>query len=221
MRASGWYRWVFVVVLAVAGCGGGQAAPTPAPAGPVCQEDLCLHERFVPFYLEHRRLLGAPISGPLRYRERLVQYVQAGRLEYVPENAPGYEVGLAYLAEETCGRQPPLHYAGVPSYLDGSRRYFASTGQALEGEFLEFIEANGGIGFFGEPISGQRRVGDETVQDFVRVQVRRDAGGSFYLAALGPVVMAGATPPPGLCPSVPADDPDAQPRQPDGGEDDR
>lgn len=221
MRAWGRCWGALVVALAVAGCGGGPIAPAPAPVASVCVDGLCLHERFVPFYVEHRQLLGPPISGPLRYRERLVQYVQAGRLEYVPENPPGYEVGLAYLAEETCGRQPPLHYAEVPSYMDGSRRYFRSTGQALEGEFLEFVEANGGTGFFGEPISGQRRVDEETVQDFVRVQVRRDAGGSFYLAALGPVVMAGAPPPTGVCPSVPADDPDAQPRQPDGGEDDR
>jgi len=63
-------------------------------------------------------------------------------------------------------------------------------------------------------------VGEETAQDFVRVQLRRRADGSFYLAELGALVQAQATPPPGLCSSVPADDPDAQAGQADGGEDD-
>ncbi|MGQ9553758.1 MAG: hypothetical protein ACUVWR_06580 [Anaerolineae bacterium] len=188
------------------------ATPPCAPSG------YCVLPEFAAFYREHGALLGPPISGPLVVRNRLVQYFPAGRLELVLENPPGYEVGLAYLAEETCGRQPPLHHSDVPSYLERDKRYYPQTGHSLQGEFLHFVEANGDTDFFGYPISEQRQVGEEVVQDFVRVQLRHRADGSFYLADLGTLVMTQATPPPGLCPSVPADDPNAQPGQADGGQ---
>lgn len=188
---------------------------------PVCLPNgLCVHEAFLPFYERHAHLLGSPVSEPLIHRGRLVQYFRAGRVELVPENPPGYQVGLAYLAEEACGRQPPLHYSDVPSHLDRQRRYYPQTGHSLEGEFLRFVEANGGVDFFGHPISQQRSDGEETVQDFVRVQLRRRADGGFYLAPLGALAAARATPPPDLCPSVPADDPYTQPGQHHGGDHD-
>lgn len=176
----------------------------------MCLESgLCIAAEFVPFYLAHGDLIGAPLAGPTEYRGRLVQYFRAGRLEYVPENV-GCEVGLAYLAEEVCGRQPPLADADIPSYMDHTRRYFAETGHSVSGDFLAFFLAAGGADILGPPISEQRRIGAETVQDFVRVQVRRDASGAFYLAPLGELVMAGATPSAALCPSLPADDPNAE-----------
>lgn len=203
----------------VAGVGGNPT--TPSPAAPTCTaEGICVHERFLGFYQEHGWLIGPPIGRPGTYRERLVQYFEAGRLEYVPENPPGYEVGLAYLAEETCGRQPPLHYSQVPSALDPEAEYYRQTGHSLRGQFLRFVRENGGIDLFGPPISEQRQVGGEVVQDFVRVQLRRAEDGTFYLAPLGRLVMERRGPPPGLCPSVPPDDPYTQPGQPDGSQDD-
>ncbi|MHB0875693.1 MAG: hypothetical protein ACYC5O_06590 [Anaerolineae bacterium] len=199
-----------MALLLVAGCGAPPATATATAAAPLCPgAGPCVAREFMPFYLAHADLLGPPLAAPSQYRERLVQYFRAGRLELVPENPPGYEVGLAYLGEEVCGRQPPLHYADVPSYLDGSRRYFAETGHTVRDDFLGFFAAEGGVNVFGSPISEQRPSGAEVVQDFLRLQVRRDASGRFYLAPLGELVLAGATPPAGLCPSVPADDPDA------------
>lgn len=168
-----------------------------------------MHERFADYYARYQGLIGEPISSPEVYRERLVQYFEAGRLEYVAEYPDSYAVGLAYLAEEACGRQPPLHYSSVPSTLDRDSRYYPETGHSLRGEFLAFVEANGGTEVFGPPISELRPVGEEMVQDFVRVQLRRSGDGSFYLAPLGRLVFTGGEIPSGLCPSVPADDPDA------------
>ncbi len=208
--------------LFLAGCrpASATALPTPEPPPPGYETEYRVEEAFVPFYLGHWRVTGEPISGPLELRGRLVQYFRAGRLELVPENPPGWEVGLAYLGEEACGRQPPLHYSDVPSRLDRHRRYYPETGHSLGGGFLEFVSANGGTDVFGPPISEERRAGTETVQDFLRVQLRRGADGEFALTPLGEVVLSGGAPPPGLCPSVPADDPDAEAGQADGGEDD-
>ncbi|NPV07695.1 MAG: hypothetical protein HPY83_06990 [Anaerolineae bacterium] len=199
---------------------GGNRTGTASAAAACTVEGICVHERFLAFYREHGWLIGPPIAQPDTYRERLVQYFEAGRLEYVPENPPGYEIGLAYLAEETCGRQPPLHYSQVPSALDAEAEYYPETGHSLRGQFLLFVRENGGVDLFGPPISEQRQVGGEAVQDFVRVQLRQAEDGTFYLAPLGRLVMERTEPPPGLCPSVPPDDPYTQPGQPDGGQDD-
>ena len=211
---------VVASVVLLCACAGQTRMPAVPPALLCSPDGYCVPAQFAPFYEKHAALMGLPISGPLEYRERLVQYFPAGRLEYVPENPPGWEVGLAYLAQEVCGRQPPLNYSDVPSYLDRGARYYSETGHSLRGDFLRFVQANGGTDFFGPPISEERRIGEEVAQDFVRVQLRRRGNGGFYLADLGALVMAGAAPAPGLCPSVPADDPDAETGQADGGQDD-
>ncbi len=127
----------------------------------------------------------------------------------MPEYPESYAVGLAYLGEGFCGRQPPLHYRSVPAGHERQVTYYRETGHSLGSDFLEFVEANGGIAVFGLPISEPRTVGGETVQDFVRVQLRRGTDGAFYLAPLGRLDFSGGAVPAGLCPSVPADDPDA------------
>lgn len=216
------------LVLTSAGC---SATPTDERARsgqeaaweqvPSCTADgICVHERFLAFYRQHGWLIGPPIAEPSTYRDRLVQYFVAGRLEYVPENPLGYEVGLAYLALETCGRQPPLHYSDVPSRGDVEAEYYPETGHSLRGQFLRFVRESGGVDVFGPPISEQRPVDGEIVQDFVRVQLRQTEDGAFYLAPLGRVVFEQQETPPDLCPSVPPDDPHAQPGQPDSSQDD-
>lgn len=202
-----------LLVWALAGCspavtdGRGQ---TPAAPAPVCTSTgVCVHQRFSAFYAAHGAIIGEPIAPPGTYRDRLVQYFEAGRLEYVPEYPESYAVGLAYLAEEYCGRQPPLHYRSVPAGHERQARYYRETGHSVRGDFLAFVEANGGVEVLGLPISEPRTVGRETVQDFVRVQLRRGTDGAFYLAPLGRLALSGDAVPEGLCPSVPADDPDA------------
>ncbi len=203
---------VLLLVWAVSGCGREPARPseTDAAGPPACTSSgVCVHERFLSFYAAHGGLIGEPIAPPGIYRDRLVQYFEAGRLEYVAEYPESYAVGLAYLAEEFCGRQPPLHYSSVPAGHERRVGYFRETGHSLRGDFWEFVAANGGVEVFGLPISEARTVGQETVQDFVRVQVRRGSDGAFYLAPLGRLALSGDAAPEGLCPSVPADDPDA------------
>jgi hypothetical protein len=219
--AVGWAA--LVLVMALAACGPSRpAAEVRSQEPPVCTaEGICVHERFREYYRQHGDLIGPPIAEPGTYRERLVQYFRAGRLEYVPENPPGYEVGLAYLGEELCGRQPPLHYSQVPSRLEREVEYYPQTGHSLRGAFLRFVQENGGVDVFGPPISEPRLVGGETVQDFVRVQLRQAEDGTFYLAPLGGIMLGREQASAGLlCPSVPPDDPHAQAGQPDGGQDD-
>lgn len=200
---------MLALLLLATACAAPRPAATATAAAALCAgSGPCVARELVPFYLAHADLIGPPLQDATHYRGRLVQYFRAGRLEYVPENGPDHAVGLAYLGEEVCGRQPPLHYSEVPSYLDRGRLYFAQTGHTVGGDFLGFFRAEGGVDLLGPPISEERQAGNETVQDFLRVQVRRDAEGRFYLAPLGEMVLTGVIPA-GVCPSVPADDPDA------------
>ncbi|GEM_PF-2738540 len=201
-----------LLVWALVACTGeGKSAPAPAAqASAVCTEaGICVGERFVAFYTRHGPLIGDPISPPSLHQGREVQYFEAGRLEYVAEYPQSYAVGLAYLGEELCGRQPPLHYRSVPSSLDPDARYYRETGHSLRSDMRRFVERNGGVGVFGPPISEPRTVGEATVQDFVRVQVRCSVEGECYLAPLGRLLLNGGELPGDLCPSIPADDPDA------------
>lgn len=210
-RGKTWAPLLLLLCLVLAGCAAQAAheavpAAAPLPTPELCAPGgVCALPEFAAFYRVHAALLGPPLSGGLRLRGRVVQYFRAGRLELVPENPPEWRVGLAYLGEETCGRQPPLDLASVPASYQRDVRYFPGTGHSLRGDFLRFVDENGGVGFFGEPISEQRAVGSERVQDFVRVQLRQRSDGSFYLANLGELAWLGRNPPEGMCPGVPAD----------------
>jgi subtilisin family serine protease len=103
-------------------------------------------------------IFGYPISEPFAEtnpsdgKTYIVQYFERNRFEYHPEFAGTPDAVLLGLLgrEVTAGRT----FAPVaPFTSDASRRYFAATGHSLQGAFLRYWQAQGGLSLFGSPIS--------------------------------------------------------------------
>ncbi len=115
-------------------------------------------------YFEARggaRLLGYPITEALDHEGWRVQYFQNARLEVHPENSPDYFITVGWLGELSNRTQPPL-----PQAPAGAERYFPETGHSLNGDFLNFFEANGDTAQFGRPISEAFLCNGLLCQDF-------------------------------------------------------
>ena len=96
-------------------------------------------------------------------------------MEYPRDNAdPQYQVLLGQF-----GRR--IHPADPPVEQKPGATYFPATGHNVEGRFLEYWTANGGLPIFGLPISEpfQERLGDGqtyTVQYFERARFELHPG---------------------------------------------
>jgi hypothetical protein len=97
--------------------------------------------------------LGYPLTEEIIVDGWTVQYFQKGRLEHHPENEPAYRVTVGWLGDLLHRRQPPIPAADIPPGTDTHRRYFATTGHTVSGDFLSYFEAHGGNDRFGQPIS--------------------------------------------------------------------
>ena len=132
--------------------------PTPPPGG-ACTGKLfpetgkCVKEPFLSYWNAHGQLAinGYPISD--EFNETLedgksykVQYFERVRLELHPENPPPFDLLLGQF-----GRR--IHPADPPVVARPGARYFPETGHNVEGSFLAYWTANGGLAQFGYPIT--------------------------------------------------------------------
>lgn len=134
------------------------AQPTATPSGPCTgrvfpETGKCVNEPFLSYWNAHGGLAinGYPISD--QFSEKLedgktytVQYFERVRMELHPENQPPYNVLLGQF-----GRR--IHPADPPVAAKPGARFFTETGHNLEGSFLAYWNANGGLTQFGFPIS--------------------------------------------------------------------
>ncbi len=125
--------------------------------------------RFLSYWDTHGgvALNGYPISGEMMAtledgKPYLVQYFERVRLEYHPENAAPNDVLLGQF-----GRQ--LHPADAPVAARAGATFFPQTGHNVDGGFLTYWQANGGLAQFGYPLS---EVFTETLGDNKSYQVQ-------------------------------------------------
>ncbi len=121
-----------------------------------------LQGRFLTYWDAHGGLAlnGYPLSGEMMAtledsHPYLVQYFERTRLEYHPENAAPNDVLLGQF-----GRQ--IHPADPPVAARAGATFFAQTGHNVEGGFLAYWQAQGGLAQFGYPLSEvfSERLGD-------------------------------------------------------------
>jgi len=117
------------------------------------------------------RSLGYPITEAFEQSGRLVQYFTYARLEDHPDNPAGPMVKLGMLGEDMGRRQPPIDARRVPPALEPTTRYYPESGHVVRGDFLRFIEANGGVERFGFPIGEPIVVAGHLVQDFQHLRL--------------------------------------------------
>jgi hypothetical protein len=133
------------------------APPNPQPGGCTgrffAETGKCVNGPFLSYWNNHGGLAinGFPISD--QFTETLedgkpytVQYFERVRMELHPENAPPFDVLLGQF-----GRR--IHPADPPVTAKPGARFFVETGHNLEGSFLTYWAANGGLPQFGYPIS--------------------------------------------------------------------
>ena len=110
--------------------------------------------RFLAYWEAHGGLAlnGYPLSGEFMETLEadkppyLVQYFERTRLEYHPENAAPDDVLLGQF-----GRT--IHPADPPTTARPGARFFTETGHNVDGGFLAYWLANGGLPQFGYPLS--------------------------------------------------------------------
>ncbi len=106
---------------------------------------------------------------------KVVQYFERARFELRVLNNNQSTVDLGLLGLEYVNAHGKTFSHVAPFVSTGTRRYFAETGHSLQGTFKTYWEANGGVMFFGYPISEevQERFPDgseHTVQYFERAR---------------------------------------------------
>ncbi len=105
---------------------------------------------------------GYPISEQLQEVSDLdgktytVQYFERAEFELHPENQPPYDVLLSQLGsfrlkQKYAGQTLAVGKAGNPG------QYFAQTSHSVDGRFLQYWQANGGLAQQGYPISERMR----------------------------------------------------------------
>ncbi|MEI7554884.1 L,D-transpeptidase [Candidatus Chlorohelix sp.] len=159
---------------------------------------------------------GCPVTDELTENGRTVQYFQKARMEYHPDLAgTQWETSLGLLGTELYSVASPEEranpaYQPIAALPNGdSRVYFEATKHSLGGGFQQFWNTQGGLYFFGYPISEEYPllVGDTWVaaQDFERARLLFHPSFGVKLAELGPLAAAArkvSTQASGLDPSV-------------------
>lgn len=176
-------RSAILVTLALLLIACGTATPPPAdlPAG-----EFAVSPVFQGFYDSHggAALLGAPISVELDENGVITQYFQNAKLVFYPQFPEGNQVVLAGLGDAYYGRKPC-----VPSIsIEPNALYFSDCHSVSPG-FRVFFERQGGVAFFGYPISERYIFNGWLAQNFERATIVWDgskpAGYEFSLLPLG------------------------------------
>ena len=111
-------------------------------------------------------VLGNPITEPFQQEGRTVQCFEFACLEDHPDNPQGPAVKFSQLGERLGRRQPAVTNGQIPTQFKLHSRYFAPTGHAVRGAFLDYFESHNGIKGLGFPITEPLVVDGEMVQDF-------------------------------------------------------
>jgi hypothetical protein len=122
---------------------------------------------------------GRPISQELLVNGRPIQWFERARLEYWPQNAPGYTIqggliGVLFTSKITFPKPAP--FVSRPG-----ARYFTETGHSLSEPFLSFWEQHD-FAVFGYPISEVllERLPQDGPQETHRVQYFERARLEYY-----------------------------------------
>ena len=145
-------------------------SPTPPAAAPAgcetfSQTSQTVCGRFLAYWREHGGLTqqGYPLSGelqevsPINGQTYTTQYFERAVFEYHPENQPPYDVLLALVGTiryRTHYRVPPVELDALPAALQPGRgKQFPETRRTVDGLFLDYWAAHGGLPQFGYPIA--------------------------------------------------------------------
>jgi uncharacterized protein YvpB len=123
------------------------------------------------------RLFGFPVSAASTSEGKSVQYFERVRLEYNLEGPYNQPIGIGLLGRElTQERQNATPFQPVANPDQPDVFYFDNTGHTLSGEFRTFWVNNGGITFFGFPISEVFTENGKQVQYFERARFEYEEG---------------------------------------------
>jgi lipoprotein-anchoring transpeptidase ErfK/SrfK len=152
---------------------------------------------FLSYWQAHNgeRLLGLPVSEALSSESGATQYFERGRLEQRIDPTTGVSsVQPGAVAKEYTDALYRTFAPAPPRPQQFGVRVFAETDHTLREPFLTFWQANGGVAFFGPPISEplweQTSAGRRQVQYFANVRLERDTSlagtaGEIQVGALG------------------------------------
>ena len=116
-------------------------------------------------------VLGYPRTEAMTLNGKTVQFFQRGVMEYHPEAAgTPNEVQLQFVGSQlTKGQNFPT---SAPTPNDSQHQYFPQTHHTVAFAFLQEFQANGGVSFFGYPISDAYvDASGHTVQYFQRARM--------------------------------------------------
>ncbi|HET8630695.1 MAG TPA: hypothetical protein VFL91_25030 [Thermomicrobiales bacterium] len=168
MRARVVWRLATALMLALGALGGALAAPRRAAAAPgqdatfVPETGHTLGGAFLAYWQQNGGLtrFGFPLSEPFTQvsptdgKSYTTQYFERAVFEEHPENAgTPWEVELRLLGDDLArgrGGEAPFRPASAGN---ADAAYFPETGHGLDGVFLAYWQANGGLPVFGYPIS--------------------------------------------------------------------
>ncbi len=157
-------RSILAAFLILVALGVGLVGPRAAPARAADEQcfaetSFCIAGPFLARWRQYGGLAinGFPVSGV--FSQKLddgksydVQYFERVRMESHPENAAPYDVLLGQFGRLLYLTDPAQPRSNAATPLPGAR-YFDETGHNLNGKFLTYWEANGGLSQFGFPVS--------------------------------------------------------------------
>jgi hypothetical protein len=166
------YRWGGLIIamllwgLPVAGATAGLAGAAPGGTG-----TPRLQGGFADFWQVHNGalLFGEPLTEESRAGGVMVQYLERARLEWHPDYPAGQQITLGRLGADLLGARRFAPIAAFPS--NAGHRYFAATGHSVQGDILQFWQAQGGLAIFGYPLSEELTEDGRTVQYFERARL--------------------------------------------------
>jgi hypothetical protein len=156
--------------------------PSPTPPFTNLDSSPPVAPEFIEFYQQHNglRTLGVPISADINENGIVVQYFQNGRLEYHPQLPEGSQVLLSTLGKEIYGLAPCL----PPENVEPNALFFDATCHSVSPGVRNYFLDNGGVSFFGYPVSEMYIADGRLVQHFERATIVWN-GTEFNLAGLG------------------------------------
>jgi len=164
-------RWV-LAVTALTVMGSSLAAKSMAGGRFYPETGHSLEAQFVDFFDASGGvdILGFPITDGFvdPQSNRLIQYTENARMEWVNDDSGGGHAILRPLGEMMGGWQPPVDRSSVDSR---GCRYYEQTGHSICYAFLDFFDAHGGLDLFGYPISEFTLQDDRIVQNFQRFRL--------------------------------------------------
>nr|MBA3948180.1 hypothetical protein [Herpetosiphonaceae bacterium] len=135
-----------------------------------------LSGRFREFWEQNGGLaiFGLPLTEPLPFEGRTMQYFERARFELNPDDT----VGLGLLGSEEAGPVGKVE-------AQAGCRYFAETGHNLCSPFLEYWQAHGDLAVFGLPLAEAEQRTGMRVQRFERARMEQGDSQTVLLGRLG------------------------------------